>query len=375
MSINFRHYFFLIILSALLWQCNNNRTDSNRIENTQNVDIGIDTLKTLSSFTRIADNLYEISFYGDYTKKMEEVNQEFLSILKSYRFNCSLFSILGDSSQYFLGRSFDNGSTPDLKHYTLACKCYPSDGYKSISFVRMDDIGFIRDTAREGMMEYEKITNFLSSKKTDLTYLSHDKKLALFCAPYFPPDGINEKGLSVALANYYPACKYNIDSLKDTISYTYLVRQILDNCKDVEEAVDLIKSHNVVFFAESNEHFATSEVHLMLSDAKGNSLIAEVYDGEFRFIEATQPWQIATNSRTYNLTEEYKKEECFRYDTLYTNLSKQQGVLDKDAALNLLHKVGFPFTQWSALYDISNKKVTLALEHNFDIIYEYSFEE
>ena len=365
---------YIILFSVLLSICScHQKPRDNANENITKKQI--DTLRTLSSFKQLAQGLYEISIYGDYSNHMKEVNHMFINHLSEFRYNCSIFSCLGDSSSILMGRSLDNGSELEPKHHTLVCKCFPENKYASISVVRLTDLGFVRDTSTEHLSDYDKITNFSASLGSDLTRYSFTQKLKLFDAPYYSLDGINEKGLAVALANYYPAGRYDIEPGKDTISYTYLVRKILDNCRNVDEATELIKSFNVVFYCESNHHFSTSEVHLMVVDSKGNSVIPEVYDGKFQFIRSNQAWQIATNSRTYDLSEDYKIEECFRYDTLHQNLQKHSGKLNYDQSLNLLKKVGFPFTQWSTLYDLSNKKVLLAQEYNFDNIYEFRFKD
>jgi hypothetical protein len=42
--------------------------------------------------------------------------------------------------------------------------------------------------------------------------------------------------------------------------------------------------------------------------------------------------------------------------------------------MDLLSELGWQWTEWSAVYDISHKSVTLAIDFNFDILYEFFFE-
>ncbi|MGD8307000.1 MAG: hypothetical protein PVF17_10120, partial [Ignavibacteria bacterium] len=91
--------------------------------------------------------------------------------------NCSIFSAAGNSSRSLLGRNLDNNAPRDVLvgHYS------PPDGYSSIAVSNMYYLGFERGE--------------------DPTTLPIAERLHLLNSVLFSDDGVNERGVSIALAS------------------------------------------------------------------------------------------------------------------------------------------------------------------------------
>ncbi len=173
---------FVFISLLILFGCkeeNNMLTANGKLEKP-------DTLKTINSLAKISDNLYEMTFHGDYSEILDQVNSRFLGT--SYgantegntpEYHCSLFSVFGNPEKKIFGRSFDNPA--GWKCLTMLVRTNPSDGFSSMTFVRMRDFGY--------------------EPGTDVTTLPYEQKLNLLEAPFHCPDGINEMGVTAGLAN------------------------------------------------------------------------------------------------------------------------------------------------------------------------------
>ena len=137
----------------------------------------------------------------------------------------------------------------------------------------------------------------------DIENFSYEKKKPLINTVFYTPDGINEKGVVVALAAVQSQ-KLNEDTSKAYINCSYLIREILDHAKDIEEAMAIIKKYNIM----NDVWSGTFDQHLLIADASGRSVIAEISNGEFQFIHNTANWQATTNSPSYNISFEQQKK-------------------------------------------------------------------
>jgi hypothetical protein len=315
---------------------------------------GIHRTRTIASFEHIEDALYSITFYGNYSN--DRINQSNTSprsedsiFSESGSYYCSLFSVFGDPDNYLLGRNFDNPT--GWQCLTLLTRVNPNNGYASIAPVRMRDFG------------YEKGTDFDS--------LTFANKSQLLDAVFHPPDGINEHGLVVGLANVTQQ-PYIHDPDKETISCVLLVRKILDHAKTVDEAAEIAMQYNI---EGSYIYPDTLDVHAIVADASGRSIILEPADGEMKIIPNTDLWQVLTNTPVFNVPLDILFIQCDRYMRIYNLLDHTNGILSSDESMDLLSELGWQWTEWSAVYDISHKSVTLAIDFNFDILYKFIFED
>jgi hypothetical protein len=313
---------------------------------------GLHVSRTLTSLRKLHDRLYEITFYGDFSGIVEDKNRQFINYYNSSAgqfisnaFNCSVFSIMGDLNNCLFGRSFDNPE--GWRCITMLCHFQPPDGYKSLVPIRTMELGY--------------------DVGTDLTSLSLTQRQGLLAAPFFAPDGINEHGLVVALADI-ASRNYTPDTEKPFIYKTYLIRKILDHARNVEEAYQIARQHNC--FDYGLDVFST---HALVADPSGQSAVLELADGEMQAIYNTEPWQVATNSPLYNVSLTQARLQCPRFRYLYEQLALAQGVLTWQEGMGLLENVGYIYTQWSIMYNMTDLSLELALDFDFSNYYHFEF--
>ncbi len=309
---------------------------------------GIDTLKTIESFHKIGTNFYEMTYTGDYTAILESNNKKCTEESVNAKRFCSLFTSLGDSSHYLFARNFDNPQGWKCK--TLVCRTIPANGYASLSLVRLADIGFeVSDNIED---------------------FSYEKKKPLINSVFYTPDGINEKGVVIALAFVNPQT-LNEDPGKPYINCSYLVREVLDHAKNVEEAISIIKKYNIM-----NDVWSGSfDQHLLIADATGKSVIAEINKGAFQFTPNTTNWQAATNSPSYHIPLAEQKTACPRFNIISTAMEASKGKMSVNESMNILKEIGHQYTEWSAVYDISNREMTVVIDYDFSKLYTFSLKK
>lgn len=88
-------------------------------------------------------------------------------------------------------------------------------------------------------------------------------------------DGMNEKGLAAHLL-YLETSSYPKASDQPAVSYLRWVRYLLDNCKDVDEAVVAMRKIRIAPVKMSGKVFG---VHVAVEDPTGDSAIFEFIDG------------------------------------------------------------------------------------------------
>ena len=310
---------------------------------------GLNSAKTLNSLRKL-NNLYEMTFYGDYSSILDRMNRKYggADILDANQFYCSLFTAFGNPNMQLLGRSYDLPiEWPEC--LVLICRTNPPDGYASITPVRLREIGFPVGTDFDNML-------FIEKKK-------------LLDAVFYCPDGINEHGVVAGLANY-PSHRFVPDPSKSSIYIHLLVREILDHARNVEEAIEIANQYNI--FSSSTPHETSIEIHTMVADPSDKSAILEFSDGELRIIPNTESWQVMTNSPIHNRTIDEMRSECVRFKKIYDSLQSVNGNIDWESGMNILTQVCWPSTAWSAIYDMTNKKIILAHYCDFENLYHIS---
>jgi len=302
-----------------------------------------DEIKTLKSLQKI-DDLYMITYYGDYEKRLDDMNRKIQregfgsdSLTGNEAFTCSMFAALGDPENMLYGRNFDNPDCGVLVGYY-----HPADGYASIGFSRINDLGFEKDE--------------------DPTELPIEGRQLLLNSVFFTPDGMNECGLAVALAAMQ-RIKINVDENKKSIFITCLVREILDHAKDIAEAVALCRKYNIF---DSRESIVSH--HLLISDPSGKSVIVEYNEGEWKVMPNKKPWQVITNSPLFNVPEAKRKSTCWRYKKACDLLENINGEVDWKVGMDILKSVSVKGTQWSTICDMKNKEIYISLYRDYENI-------
>ena len=238
---------------------------------------------------------------------------------------CSTFIAQNKDSGYLFGRNFDMDYSP-----SVLVKTKPKNGYASVSMVTL-------------------------------------------AAPYAPLDGMNEKGLAVGvlLIDTKPT---NQNTKKVDITTTTAIRMMLDKAKNVDEALELLSSYDMHSSANSCYHF-------QICDASGKSVVVEYVDNEMKVVYPDKNYQCATNFLLTNPDAEFNFGQD-RYQIIDEKLSSTNGKLSNREAMQLLsdcsqdaHKNNqgkISKTQWSCVYDLKNKKVTVCVNQNYDAKYTIS---
>jgi hypothetical protein len=312
---------------------------------------GIHVTRTIASLHHVDGVLYEMTFFGDYSRASlyaagtGDAQGEFISN-GSASYHCSLFSVFGLPGQCRLGRSFDNPS--GWKCLTLLTRVHPNDGYASIAPMRMRDIGF--------------------SPGVDFDALGFEAKKKLLNALRFPPDGVNENGLVMGLANV-TGQRYVPDPAKETIHFCLWVRKVLDECRTVDEAIALTMRYNI------QSRGSTLDVHAMVADAAGNSIILEPAEGEMKVIRGQGPFQVMTNSPVYEVPLPAQLNQCPRFRFIHETLEAAGGALGAEGCWDILRHVGNVWTEWSAVYGITARSAALAIDFDFEPLYDFYMQE
>ena len=297
---------------------------------------------TLLSLTEIdAYPLYTMHYYASYDKLADLQPAYAYPLGANVSWACSLFAALSNPENQLYGRNFDWEYSPALLLFTD-----PSDGYASTTMVDIAYLGFTGDQSRN-----------LSEKPLQ-------ELVSLLDAPYIPFDGINEAGLVIGMAAV-PAGKVPTDPLKDTLGSLGIIRVVLDNAANVDEALEIFRSYNIDFGGGP-------PIHYLIADAGGNAALFEHYQGEVYVFHNQALWQQATNF--LNASVESPFDQCWRYDTMEKRLAAVQGNLRPDEAMRLLQDVSQDSTQWSVVYNISLGDIHVVMGRNYGNEHVLSFE-
>ena len=163
--------------------------------------------------------------------------------MKAPNFGCSAFCTQGTDGHTLMGRNYDfKNDTSAMLVY-----CTPKDGYASVAFAALDNINANTPDA------------------------SMAKKLATLTAPFICLDGMNEKGVSIAVLTLDSDPTYQ-QTGKPMIATTLAIRLVLDRAATTAEAVELLSKYDM--FASSGRDY-----HFYITDATGDGRVVE-YDCE-----------------------------------------------------------------------------------------------
>ena len=156
-------------------------------------------------------------------------------------FGCSAFRAQTPDGSYLMGRNYD------FKQDTSAIlvRTHPKGGYASIGLCALNNLGANEATG------------------------SVKARAAALLAPFATLDGVNEKGVSIAVLTL-DSEPTEQDTGRACINTTLAIRLVLDRAATTQEAVDLLASYDM---------HATSgrDYHFFITDASGDSRVVE-YD-------------------------------------------------------------------------------------------------
>lgn len=126
----------------------------------------------------------------------------------------------------------------------------PKDGYASISTVNM---GFLN----------------LGLNLSENTFV----RLMSAAAPYAPMDGMNEKGLCVAVLMIEDRPGFDQNTEKPDLTTTTAIRLLLNKAANVDEALDLLRQYDIHASMGLMVHFA-------IGDNTGRGVVVEYVDNQ-----------------------------------------------------------------------------------------------
>lgn len=317
-----------------------------------------DVLTLSEDVTELEDGLYAVSFEGNdgFGKFLEQGGAssdrevvKYLSgsmisgvkdmIFHGNPFGCSAFQAENGKGGFLFGRNFD----------WMACEAWivsskPETGYASISTVNMDFIGSV------------------ASKLPD--------SARTIAALYAPLDGMNEKGLCVSVNMIEDNAEIAQDSDKTDLTTTTVVRLLLNQAADVEEALELLQQYDLHSSMGMMVHFA-------LADRTGKCVAVEYVDDEMAVTDSP----VVTN---FYLAEVEKhgigtEQSHERYETL-TKLLQEKKSFDSGAMRDALDSVGKhnfndgATTEWSIVMDQSRNRLTYYHRENYEKAYSFEIE-
>lgn len=296
------------------------------------------------------------------------------SVSLSYDAGCSAFACPdGTSGNFLMGRNFDfNHRDPDTKERVMipliAVHTAPAGGKKSVSFV---DGQFVK---------YE--SGFYTKKGNDLSML--------MAMPYLLLDGINEDGFAVSVLKLDGLPTAQSDSPNKKIFTTVAMRMLLDRASTVKEAKEMLKDYSMYMDTDSASY------HFFMADAKGDFAIVEYTNPDTKLnpnrleeLSGADTLRCVTNfyvSPTMYATPHGMRHSLHgkeRYDSLRAGLLRHNYKMTPEEALDLLKVVaqgpdGYQgstgFTQWSEVFNLSKKTVSMSILREWDKTFHFKVE-
>ena len=322
----------------------------------------LNELRSLATLKKVDGHpMYTMTYYGDYgfdeflkvgAKKDSDIEAIVTKrLLKGLPIDlgvtgdgCTAFVTQNENGEVLFGRNFDFDYTPSLQ-----VKTKPENGYASVSTVNLTFAGYSKDDLPEGLNSFLTLS-----------------------APYLPFDGVNEKGVAIALLAV-PEVQLSYDANKVTLNTTTAIRLVLDKAANVTEAVDLLKQYNIYFSADVDCHY-------LIADATGKSVIVEYWDGKLQTVEPDKEYQVASNFVAYNglnIGEGFSEFE--RYDKVEQAIKENGGKLSEQQAIGLLETIGCydgdtDMLQWSVVYNLATLEGQLFAHRNTQNIQRFALE-
>lgn len=202
---------------------------------------------------------------------------------------------------------------------------------------------------------------FLDWDESTYDSLEKDSKLTL-AAAYSPSDGINEYGFAVAVLTNAAAI-YPEENDKIKLFDMTLPRLLLSKARSVEEAINYTEKYNLFY--------DVAPLHYIVADASGKSAVIEFVNGKMAVTKSENKYFAVTNFTLYgNPTKTGFGKE--RYENIQNTLEKRGGIISEEDALDLLKNNVIPGDeQWSAVYNLTKKTLSVAFSEEYEHVYRF----
>lgn len=385
--------FAMMVVFAAVSCKNENPIDSDVVAKNPSVYItDADKLAMIHSMKDLdgAGRLYEIDYTADYKldqvlkSNITETNALFQYIAYllydtipakspkvAFGAGCSAFAVPDDERiDYLMGRNydfrhFDKTGTSYVPTSAILVHTAPANGKKSISMVDGLNMGF-----QQG---------FYTNGNTDLSLLMG--------LPYAALDGINEDGFAIGVLalNEKQTCQ---ETGLPRISTTVAIRMLLDHASTVQEAVAMLKRYDMDMRGNGRSNY-----HFFMADAIGDYAIVEYTIPKGDSIPRVM--EVLTGNDTLRCVTNFYVSPSMvgttdgwgsnhgkaRYETMRNTLLAKNYTLKKDEAMALLKAVSQPpteeltsQTQWSSLYNLTEKTLRLTILREYGKEYNFKVE-
>lgn len=260
-------------------------------------------------------------------------------------FGCSTISVKSPEGDSLFGRNFDWENCE-----AMVVAVYPQSGYSSVSTVNMD---FIRQGA--------------SGAAGPALQIDSVKTIA---ALYAPLDGLNEKGLAVAVNMIQDSETIDQTTEKPDLTTTTAVRLLLDRAATVEEALGLLNRYDMHASMGMMVHFA-------LSDSTGRSVAVEYVENEMTVTETpvvTNFYLVPGEKNGIGTAQSHE-----RYERLMDSLQKSATMTPRDVrdVLDMVskdHFGEFESTEWSIVFNQTKGEARYYHRENYEKSYLFRLE-
>ena len=338
---------------------------------------------------RIDENgaFYAIDYVGNYESPLVS------KALNLFSGGCSAFITENENGDVITCRNYDfphKDSNGDPSGLNVLVKCSPKGKYNSIGVA---DIGLFSVV---GLPYYEGV--FDEGSKVS--------KIPLMYAPYLCMDGMNEKGVSVSILALDikdgETAMHQTEEGKDNLMVNAVLRQILDNCASLEEAVELAENSNVMCTFGS-------DYHLFVTDAAGNSAVFEWRYNNFTvtYTNAVTNFYVGYDDGcdcyygdqlkdSFVTAEAVARDYHYGYGHGYGRFKTVAETLDEhivdestlktsmtdEEAMSLLETVSQSYvpdtltslTQYSIIYNNTDLSVKVCVMRDYEDVYEFSID-
>lgn len=322
---------------------------------------GIDSVGDIRVYTMNYQNPYHLDYMLEngvrntadlLIKATKEISGGIPLFVIPGRYACSSFNGKTPDGKRFLARNFDYKDSP-----CMVVWCNPEDGYRSVGIADML------------FMTY-------GFKRTPIETWN---RYFTLMAPYTVMDGINEKGLCVAVLEQKGKAT-NQSTSRRNITTTVAIRAILDKCATVDEAITLLDSYDMHDAVFCNYHY-----HII--DKKGGNVIVEYVDNKMNVVRPAKgkKYQYTTNFLLSNPGGDVKGNFGYsRYYQLRDSIEPKKGVMTIDEAMGLLEHVKLEYRHhllkhrvtslWSVVYNIDDLSLELVAGADFSKRYSFSLD-
>lgn len=359
-----------------------------------------DMTDTLKSISRVDEKgtLYEMNYTADYySPVITAVVEKAAASLSS---GCSAFSTYNTKGDFLLCRNYDYRHKDAEGNYTglnVVLRTAPEGKYKSLSVC---DAYWLSPSSF-----------YAGSLDDDTTDIS-----AMMLAPFMCVDGMNEKGLTASLLVVdvkEGESLLNQDTGKERVMPSQLLRIIIDNAANIEEAIEIAESYDVY-------STAGTDLHIYLSDASGVSAVFEwrqygddteqklyvtytnavtnfyvgfddaqdAYNDDGSLKELFSGFSSTFNNYKYGYGHGYH-----RFNTIVASLERyineednghgiRNSTMEEDQALDILRVASqnpgtekTSFTQYSAIYNLQDLSVSFYMQRDYSAGYTFSLNQ